>query len=273
QFAERSLPANLLAMKAIAVDDADNDGVLDLIAVQSDGTVDRISAKENGAKWEVVPIANVPNAADFLNADVRLYVADLDNNGALDLVLAHVGTSSSNNAGAYVWLGGENNAFTLLDRPLGPPTVFAIADLKSDGKLDLLGLSPDGQPVEATNQSSRNYHWQVVRPHAAQSAGDQRINPFGIGGEIEVRSGLQLQKQPITGPELHFGLGEQPGADVIRVVWPNGTVRAEFDVKADQAVVTEQRLKGSCPFLFAYNGKSVEFVKYAVPWSSAIGKD
>jgi hypothetical protein len=35
--------------------------------------------------------------------------------------------------------------------------------------------------------------------------------------------------------------------------------------------VTEQRLKGSCPFLFAYNGKQMEFVKDAVPWSSAIG--
>jgi hypothetical protein len=42
-------------------------------------------------------------------------------------------------------------------------------------------------------------------------------------------------------------------------------------VKADQDVVTEQRLKASCPFLFAYNGKQMEFVKDAVPWGSAIG--
>jgi hypothetical protein len=82
---------------------------------------------------------------------------------------------------------------------------------------------------------------------------------------------LLVQKQPITGPQLHFGLGEQKEADVVRVVWPNGTVRAEFDVKADQDIVTEQRLKASCPFLFAYNGKQMEFVKDAVPWGSAIG--
>jgi hypothetical protein len=55
------------------------------------------------------------------------------------------------------------------------------------------------------------------------------------------------------------------------VVWPNGTVRAEFGVKADQDVVTEQRLKASCPFLFAFNGKQMDFVKDAVPWGSAIG--
>ena len=42
-------------------------------------------------------------------------------------------------------------------------------------------------------------------------------------------------------------------------------------MKADQDIVTEQRIKGSCPYLFAYNGKQMEFVKDAVPWSSAIG--
>ena len=104
-----------------------------------------------------------------------------------------------------------------------------------------------------------------------QAAGDQRINPFGVGGEIEVRSGLLVQKQPITGPQLHFGLGEQTSVDVARIVWPNGSVRAEFDLKADQQIVTEQRLKGSCPFLFAFDGKQMRFVKDAVPWSSAIG--
>ena len=152
-----------------------------------------------------------------------------------------------------------------------PAAVFDVADLTSDGRLDLLGFSADGQPVQAANHGTKNYHWQIVRPHAKQAVGDQRINPFGVGGEIEIRSGLLVQKQPIQGPQVHFGLGNQTSAEVVRVVWPNGTVRAEFGVQADQEVVTEQRLKASCPFLFAYNGKHMEFVKDAVPWGSAIG--
>jgi hypothetical protein len=104
-----------------------------------------------------------------------------------------------------------------------------------------------------------------------QAVGDQRINPFGVGGEIEIRSGLLVQKQTITGPQIHFGLGEQTTSDVVRVVWPNGTVRAEFAAKSDQDVTIEQRLKASCPFLFAFNGKEMEFVKDAVPWGAAIG--
>ena len=268
QFRERPLPANVGSVKAIAVADANNDGILDLLAVEADGAILRISDKNEGERWETAEIARVPDVAHNLAGSVRLNIADVDNNGALDLILSS--TSGSGN-GALIWLGNENGTFTPMSGPAGPALIFTAADLTGKGHLDLLGLTAAGQPVQAVNHSSKNYHWQVVRPHAVQAVGDQRINPFGVGGEIEVRSGLLVQKQPITGPQLHFGLGEQTEAEVVRVVWPNGTVRAEFGVKADQDVVTEQRLKASCPFLFAYNGKEMEFVKDAVPWGSAIG--
>jgi len=272
QFRERALPAGLPLIKAIAVADANNDGVLDLVAVQSDGAIVRISDKNEGQSWDVAEIARVPDAVKYLASDVRLHVADLDNNGALDLLLAPtLPVSGGSAAGALIWLGDDQGRFGLLDHPSELARVFDAADLNGDGELDLLGLSSEGRAMQANNQGSKNYHWQVVRPHAVQAVGDQRINPFGVGGEIEIRSGLLVQKQPITGPQLHFGLGEQTEAEVVRVVWPNGTVRAEFGVKADQEIVTEQRLKASCPFLFAYNGKQMEFVKDAVPWGSAIG--
>jgi len=271
QFRERPLPAGLPLVKAIAVADANNDGVLDLLAVQADGAIIRISDKNEGQSWDTAQIARVPDVKD-LAGDVRLQAADLDNNGALDLILSPASLlSAKSSGGTLIWLGDAEGKFTLLKQPVSPVLVFDAVDATGSGKLDLLGLSPDGTPVLAINSGSKNYHWQVVRPHAVQAVGDQRINPFGVGGEIEIRSGLLVQKQPITGPLLHFGLGEQTEAEVVRVIWPNGTVRAEFDVKADQEVVTEQRLKASCPFLYAYNGKQMEFVKDAVPWGSAIG--
>ena len=270
QFRERPLPAGLPLVKAIAVADANNDGVLDLLAGQADGAIVRISDKNEGESWDTAEIARVPEADRNLVGEVRLHVSDLDNNGALDLFLAPT-KETPGATGPLIWLGDDKGNFVPLDHPAGPALVFDAADLNGDGKLDLLGLSANGQPVQAINQGSKNYHWQVVRPHAVQAVGDQRINPFGVGGEIEIRSGLLVQKQPITGPQLHFGLGEQTESEVVRVVWPNGTVRAEFGVKADMDIVTEQRLKASCPFLFAYNGKQMEFVKDAVPWGSAIG--
>ncbi len=272
QFKERPLPLGLSSIKAVAVADANNDGILDLLAVQADGAIIRISDKDEGQSWETAEIARVSNPGTSLAGEVRLHVADLDNNGALDLFLSPTTPSPGGKTdGAMIWLGDVSGSFTLLTHPAGPALVFDAADTGNNGHLDLFGLSADGQPQQGVNQSPKNYHWQVVRPHAVQAVGDRRINPFGVGGEIEIRSGLLVQKQPITGPQLHFGLGEQTEAEVVRVIWPNGTVRAEFGVKADQEVVTEQRLKASCPFLFAYNGKEMEFVKDAVPWGSAIG--
>jgi tetratricopeptide (TPR) repeat protein len=271
QFREVAVPASLTAVKAIGVADTDNDGVLDLLAVQASGTIVSVSFSERGG-WTVTPLVQVPNPAVSLAGEVRLQVADLDNNGAMDLILSTVAPAAGQAGIApLIWLGDAGSKFTLLEHAPGPNTVFDIADVSADGRLDLLGFDATGKPVEGVNHDSKNYHWQVVRPHAKQAVGDQRINPFGVGGEIEIRSGLLVQKQPINGPQLHFGLGNQTSAEVVRVVWPNGTVRAEFGVQADQEVVTEQRLKASCPFLFAWNGSRMEFVKDAVPWGSAIG--
>ncbi len=271
QFRERSLPSGLPLIKAITAADVNNDGVADLLLAASDGTLVRLSDKNSGQDWEKAELARIPNASGYFNGEVRLQAADLDNNGALDLFLAPVTATSGGAQGALVWLGDEKGNFVLLDKPAGPALVFDAADVTGAGRLDLIGVSSGGQVMRAGNHGTKNYHWQVVRPRARQSSGDQRINPFGIGGEMEIRSGLLTQKQLITGPLVHFGLGEHAGADVVRVLWPNGTMRAEFDLKADTEIVTEQRIKGSCPYLFAFNGKQMEFVKDAVPWSSAIG--
>jgi len=267
RFTEQALPANLGIIKAIATADANHNGILDLLAVQSGGSI--LCLSNNGGKWNTSEIARAPNPAQSLNGEVRLRTADLDNNGAFDLLLAHV--APANSPGALIWLADEKGQFTLVQATQEPARVFDAADLTGAGRLDLLGLSADGQAIQGINRGTKNYNWQIIRPRAHQATGDQRINSFGIGGEIEIRSGLLVQKQSITGPQLHFGLGQETGAEVARILWPNGTMRAEFSLKADQEVVTEQRLKGSCPFLFAFNGSKMEFVKDAVPWGSAIG--
>ena len=279
QFSERSLPADLGLVGVINVMDVDNDGVLDLL-LEEGTTITRLSDKDHGADWVKTHVATIPTPPDGLNfSTTKLEVADIDNNGGLDLValssLPFVVTVKCAppgcTRGAFVLLNDGTGKFTATTAAAWTEQVFDVVDVNNDGRLDLLGLSKDRLSREAINNGTKNYHWQIVRPRAAQAVADQRINPFGVGGEMEIRAGMQVQKQPITGPMLHFGLGEQTSADVIRVVWPNGTVRAEFEVKADQEVLTEQRLKASCPFLYAWNGKEMEFIKDAVPWGSAIG--
>jgi tetratricopeptide (TPR) repeat protein len=272
KFKELDLPAGLDTIKAIAAADASHNGVLDLLVVRSDGTVQRLAGNPDGNGWRMEQVASAPDAASLLNGDLRLQAADLDNNGAIDLLLGRVSASGAvQPPGALIWLGDEQGGFLQSFSVNAASQIFAAADVKGDGRLTLLGLTRDGKALQATNQGTKNYHWQTIRPRAKQAIGDQRINSFGVGGEIEIRSGLLVQMQPITGPQVHFGLGSQDRTDVARILWPNGTLRAEFAMKADTQVVTEQRLKGSCPFLFAFNGSRMEFVKDAVPWGSAIG--
>jgi tetratricopeptide (TPR) repeat protein len=281
QFHERAMPDDLPEMRAISTADVNNDGTLDLLAVQGDGVILRLSDKDEGKAWDKAELARPP--AGYAAGEFQLLVADLDNNGGLDLLLSNYGPTPSalptspgtpvdfSKTGALVWLSDQNGIFKPLNQTIGSTRILSLADLGGNGRLDLLGLSTEGLPVHWTGHGTKNYHWQAIRPRAKQAVGDQRINSFGVGGEMEIRAGLLVQKQPITGPLIHFGLGEQTGADVVRIVWPNGSVRAEFDLQADQTVLAEQRLKGSCPFLFAYNGKEMAFVKDSVPWGSAIG--
>ncbi|HXG64184.1 MAG TPA: FG-GAP-like repeat-containing protein [Blastocatellia bacterium] len=262
-FRERALPQNLTRVSATNIADIDSDGRLDLLALQA-GAIWRISDKNEGTDWDVVEVAGnaTPDDSPPIGA-IRLLAADLDNNGGLDAIAAGPG-------GAAAWLNDTQWKLNPLAAALNA-RIFSIADLTGDGRLDLVGVSDTGQPVRLTNKGTKAYHWQNLRPRAKEATGDQRINSFGIGGEMELRAGLLYQKQVITSPLLHFGLGERTATDVVRIVWPNGSIQAEFDLPSDQTVLAEQRLKGSCPSLFAFDGTGMKFVKDCAPWSSAIG--
>ena len=88
---------------------------------------------------------------------------------------------------------------------------------------------------------------------------------------MEVRSGLLYQKQLISSPIVHFGLGEYEEAQMLRIIWPNGSVQAEFaELGMGSTIFNEQILKGSCPWLFTHDGKKVQFVT-DVLWRSPLG--
>src|SRR5262245_59750527 len=122
----------------------------------------------------------------------ELPVADLDNNGSLDIVADTKNVLLSDAHGKFAPISFS-----------GDVSVRAVGDVNNDGRLDLIGVQSDGKPVQLINRGAKNYHYQTIRTRAAKSTGDQRINSFGIAGEIEIRSGLLTQKQAITPPVLH----------------------------------------------------------------------
>ncbi len=252
-----TLPA---AAIALAVGDLDADGRLDLALLDESGRLWR--AGWTGRAWETAEMAAwAAFPAGAAPGSHRLLLADLDNNGALDVV-------ASGAPGARLWLADEASRLEPLDAGVDAE-IFAVHDLTGDGLLDLVGVA-DGAPVRLTAQADAGYGWQQIRPRANSAAGDQRINAFGVGGEIEVRAGLLVQKQVLTGAPVHFGLGVQTQADVTRISWPNGVTQADFEFAANQVVVADQRLKGSCPWLFAHDGSRMNFVTDFI-WRSPLG--
>jgi Tfp pilus assembly protein PilF len=257
-YRERAVPSDLGSIVAIWAADINSDGRVDLLALRANGEAIRLSDKNDGREWELAVLASIGPQAE--GADRTLATADLDNNGGFDLLLRR----------ARIFLSDSDGKFQTPVEPVGG-RFFSAVDLNDDGRLDLLGISVEGKPIQQINRGGKNYHHQVLRTRAAQATGDQRINSFGIGGEVEIRSGLLTQKQIITSPLLHFGLGENTQTDVARIVWPNGLVQAEFELKADESVLAVQRLKGSCPMLFAWDGNRMSFVKDCSPWNPALG--
>src|SRR5687767_1602480 len=262
EFAERPAPSQFPRAAAIAAADVTGDGILDIVGVAADGTVARLSYQPTNAGFEAARLTSMDPPAGLAPGNARVLVADLDNNGAGDLVV-------SSPAASRLLLAGDGNAF----RPAGgstiPGGVTSAADLDGDGRLELIGHAGDG-PRVVRSKGQKQYHWQAIRPRAVTATGDQRINSFGIGGEVEVRTGLHAQKQAIAAPVVHFGLGEAAAAEVARITWPNGFLQSEFDLRADAAIGASQRLKGSCPWLFAWDGARMGFVTDFI-WRSPLG--
>jgi hypothetical protein len=259
-FSELPKPSSVDRVLALALADIDGDGSLDLITLDAGGKLRRSSMRAGG-RWDQQQLASWDGQIDATRGEYRLFAADLDNNGALDLVASGAGQSR-------IWLAADRSTLQMLPSP-PPMDVFSIVDLNGDGQLDLAGLS-QGQPTRMLGRGTKGYHWQVIRPRAQQTAGDQRINSFGVGGEIEIRSGLLTEKQVLTGEPVHFGLGARTTIDVARILWPNGVLQVDFDTHADQAVVAEQRLKGSCPWVFTDDGTGMRFVTDFL-WRSPLG--
>jgi hypothetical protein len=73
----------------------------------------------------------------------------------------------------------------------------------------------------------------------------------GQGGGAETQLRLSLANSNFNSqntPDLHFGLGEAPHADSVRVLWPSGAELSCTNVAANQFLVLDERLgDAACP--------------------------
>lgn len=249
-------------VKAIDFGDLNADGIFEIISWHP-GYISSTHYSDSTGSWHNKELISLEDADDNSAGIPQLFIADLDNNGAQDLIV-------SDWTHTRYWLSNRNVALDSVSYETYG-NMYGIADADGDNRLDLIGLTQENHPLILKNRGTKDYHAWVVNPRASSPSGDQRINSFGIGGDIESRSGLQYGKYPIDNPWIHIGLGTYDEAEMMRINWPNGTMQAEFaELGYDSQIHNEQLLKGSCPWVQTYNGKQIAFVTDFL-WRTALG--
>jgi len=284
EMEDLTLPPDLGTFAALALSDGICELNLGLMALRTDGVICRIMcvglqeqhslatstvvgstgrlispSKRNGRSWRIDEIARWHNPPlELVNGSARLFAADLDNNGAVDIVASSAGS-------ADVWLCDAIGRYL----PAAAPVVGAVQAIEltnPSGRLDLLGYSTDASPVRFVNRGARQYHWHDVRLQTSNSEiwdhniiemarnknedysmdFERRVTPFGTGATLETRAGSYRRAQAVTSPLTHIGLGRHRWPDSIRVVWPNGDVlyRGRRSDDPDRLKLIKRDLRG-----------------------------
>ena len=146
--------------------------------------------------------------------------------------------------------GGPDSQFRpalgLLDASSSQVEACAVGEVDGDGDWDLLVVEPD-RLVWYANQGGNQNHWLDVRlradPHPSRSP-DLAVNMHGLGSLLEVKTGSLCQRQLVTRSPAHVGLGACSQADVVRILWTNGTPCNTIHAESDEVLYKEQKHRG-----------------------------
>jgi tetratricopeptide (TPR) repeat protein len=257
---------------SVSAGDYDNDGFLDLFIPSDNGTGHKLFRNKNDGTFE--PAVNDEKMfSEIRNTKVQdALFFDFDNDGFLDLLVAGIPAEKGGN-GVFLYhndgKGGFDNTSRLLPADLKEGRQIARFDYNDDGDIDLLIAGVNGGVTLLRNDGGNTNHY-VKMKLVGLRAGSAKNNHFGIGAKVEIRAGELYESMVVDDPDVFFGIGNRSMADIIRITWTNGVPQNIFFPQTDQSLIEAQTLKGSCPFLYAWDGTRFEFVK-DVLWRSALG--
>ncbi|MGH7636341.1 MAG: FG-GAP-like repeat-containing protein [Gemmatimonadaceae bacterium] len=265
RFRDATAASNIVAAvgpnATIAVADYDNNGTFDFLVTGS-GSVSLSRNAGNGAfrrddrSLRLLQTLRVARSARFV---------DHDNDGWLDIVAVDDrGVTLLRNVGD----GRFDDQSGLIAAPDSGGTGLAVVDADGDGDQDVFVAHPGG--VRMLRNDGGNARLAMDVQLLALRSGGGKNNNFGIGSTIAVRAGELFQTRVVTDRVTHFGLGPHLKADVVRVQWTNGVPETIYFPGADADVLEREQLKGSCAFLYTWDGKGFRFVT-DVMWRSALG--
>jgi enediyne biosynthesis protein E4 len=244
------------ASMGLAMGDVDGDGIPDLFTTNFSEDFSTLYQGLGGGMFEDVSKASGVGALTFKPLSWGTAFADLDNDGALDLLVANghiypqidkhpelIGTYAQKNLllentsrpGQPRFRDASAEAGPGLE-PARPYRGLAVGDFDNDGRLDVLLTSLDGPPALLHNEG-RTGSWLTVACAGAHG------EPNPLGTVVTIRAGGRSQSQDIASGDSflsthdsrpHFGLGAAEKVDEVDVRWPDGTHSRRRDVPARQ---------------------------------------
>ncbi|MFN9384228.1 MAG: FG-GAP repeat domain-containing protein [Pirellulaceae bacterium] len=197
-------------------------------------------------------------AKEFGLAVESLRLGDLDNDAQIDWIGAGA-------EGLVCFRGGKTE---LLQQ--GVASDVAIADADRDGLLDVLAVV-DGKLHWWGDFASPDQPFAQFRVKGiADTNGGGRINNYALGGLLEVYSTGRYQAAWIEDDVTHFGLGKQGDVVNARILFNNGLTQNIFQPPTQALVEEVQAPKGSCPFVYGFDGQRWQFIT-DLCWNAPLG--
>jgi tetratricopeptide (TPR) repeat protein len=258
---------------AVAVADFDNDGALDLFSAGADGAPPMLWRNAGGGAF--VRDERSASAFDAVRSIevAAIELMDYDNDGWVDLVVAGRPRAADRSARSVFLFRNEGTGRYDDRSSVLPPTgaaaqALAVVDVDADGDQDLLIGEMGGLRLLRNDGGNANLSARIRLVPLTTGSGKNNVD--GIGARLELRAGEIYQTRVVTERVTHFGLGPHLKADVLRVQWPNGVPQTIYFPGTDQDVLERESLKGSCAFLYTWDGEGFRFIT-DVMWRSALG--
>ena len=232
--------------------DVDSDDDLDLLVMSGAGSVWFENLRELNFKRHDLPGSGFVEVADVDN--------DLQEEILLGTELFKWRNGSFESQGRHIALLDLDGDGVIDEEPFAglPRMEFSrhfAADLNRDGNRDLLFASKGSLEV-FLSLPAHPYAWIDV-----QTNGD-RTNRAGIGTRVELYVGDLRIGATMRDGLLSFGLGPRTTVQAVSVFWTNGVAQGTVLPLMNGCLAIEERLGevGSCPFLYAYDGKRWHFI-------------